>query len=114
MAVRKSIEDDRQIYQFPQYQTLFLSFVDAKTWDILNHIKSDIKIKKSKASHLQSLNIHKQDSLILTHVMSYVFQMISVERGIKYTDLEKESPWELGVSCTAILAPWRGGLLLSY
>ena len=46
-------------------------------------------------SHLQSLNIHKQDSLILTHLMSYVFQMISVERGIKYTDLEKEAPWEL-------------------
>ena len=32
--------------------------------------------------------------LILTHVMSYVFQMISVERGIEYTDLEKEAPWE--------------------
>ena len=46
-------------------------------------------------SHLQSLNIHKQYSLILTHVMSYVFQMISVERGIEYTDLEKEAPWEL-------------------
>ena len=46
-------------------------------------------------SHLQSLNIRKQYSLILTHVMSYVFQMISVERGIKYTDLEKEGPWEL-------------------
>ncbi|KAB0345687.1 hypothetical protein FD754_022613 [Muntiacus muntjak] len=27
--------------------------------------------------------------------MSYVFQMISVERGIEYTDLEKEAPWEL-------------------
>ena len=26
--------------------------------------------------------------------MSYVFQMISVERGIEYTDLEKEAPWE--------------------
>ena len=47
-------------------------------------------------SHLQSLNIHKQYSLILTHVMSYVFQMISVERGIEYTDLEKEAPWEPG------------------
>ena len=46
-------------------------------------------------SHLQSLNLHKQYSLILTHVMSYVFQMISVERGIEYTDLEKEAPWEL-------------------
>ena len=46
-------------------------------------------------SHLQSLNIRKQYSLILTHVMSYVFQMISVERGIKYTDFEKEAPWEL-------------------
>ena len=46
-------------------------------------------------SHLQSLNIRKQYSLILTHVMSYVFQMISVERGIEYTDLEKEAPWEL-------------------
>ena len=45
-------------------------------------------------SHLQSLNIRKQYSLILTHVMSYVFQMISVERGIEYTDLEKEAPWE--------------------
>ena len=27
--------------------------------------------------------------------MSYVFQMISVEREIEYTDLEKEAPWEL-------------------
>ena len=45
-------------------------------------------------SHLQSLNIHKQGSLILTHVISCVFQMISVERGIEYTDLEKEAPWE--------------------
>ena len=26
--------------------------------------------------------------------MSCVFQMISVERGIEYTDLEKEAPWE--------------------
>ena len=26
--------------------------------------------------------------------MSYAFQMISVERGIEYTDLEKEAPWE--------------------
>ncbi|KAB0345685.1 hypothetical protein FD754_022611 [Muntiacus muntjak] len=26
--------------------------------------------------------------------MSYVFQMISVERVIEYTDLEKEVPWE--------------------
>ena len=26
--------------------------------------------------------------------MSYVFQMISVERGIEYTNLEKEAPWE--------------------
>ena len=26
--------------------------------------------------------------------MSCVFQMISVERGIDYTDLEKEAPWE--------------------
>ena len=26
--------------------------------------------------------------------MSYVFQMISVEREIEYTDLEKEAPWE--------------------
>ena len=26
--------------------------------------------------------------------MSYVFQMISVEKGIKYTDLWKEAPWE--------------------
>ena len=46
-------------------------------------------------SHLQSLNIHKQDPLILTHEMSYMFQMISVERVIEYTDLEKEAPWEL-------------------
>ena len=45
--------------------------------------------------HLQSLNIHKQDPLILTPVMSYVFQMISVERGTEYIDLEKEAPWEL-------------------
>ena len=41
------------------------------------------------------MNIHKLDPLILTHVMSYVFQMISVERVIEYTDLEKEAPWEL-------------------
>ena len=27
-------------------------------------------------------------------MISYVFQMISVERGIEYTDLEKEAPWE--------------------
>ncbi|KAB0372648.1 hypothetical protein FD755_015401 [Muntiacus reevesi] len=27
--------------------------------------------------------------------MSYVFQMISVERVIEYTDLVKEAPWEL-------------------
>ena len=27
--------------------------------------------------------------------MSYAFQMISVQRGIEYTDLEKEAPWEL-------------------
>ncbi|KAB0353338.1 hypothetical protein FD755_023956 [Muntiacus reevesi] len=27
--------------------------------------------------------------------MSYVFQMISVERGIEYTELVKEAPWEL-------------------
>ena len=27
--------------------------------------------------------------------MSYVFQMISVERGTEYIDLEKEAPWEL-------------------
>ena len=45
-------------------------------------------------SHLQSLNIHKQDPLILTDVMSYVFQMISVERVTEYTDLKKEEPWE--------------------
>ena len=45
--------------------------------------------------HLQSLYIHKQDSLILTPVMSYVFQMVLVERGIEYIDLEKEAPWEL-------------------
>ena len=45
-------------------------------------------------SHLQSLNIHKQDSLILTHVISYVFQMISVERGIEYTNLKKEASWK--------------------
>ena len=41
------------------------------------------------------MNIHKQDPLTLIHVMSYVFQMISVERGIEYADLEKEAPWEL-------------------
>ena len=45
--------------------------------------------------HLQSLNIHKQDPLILTHEMSYMFQMISVERVIEYTDLVKEASWEL-------------------
>ena len=28
-------------------------------------------------------------------MISYAFQMISVERGIEYTDLEKEAPWEL-------------------
>ena len=44
---------------------------------------------------MQSLNTHKLGPLILTHVMSYVFQMFSVERGIEYTDLEKEAPWEL-------------------
>ena len=44
--------------------------------------------------HLQSLNIHKQDPLLLTYVMSYVFQMISVERVIEYTELEKEAAWE--------------------
>ena len=44
--------------------------------------------------HLQSLNIHKQDPLLLTYVMSYVFQMISVERAIEYTELEKEAAWE--------------------
>ena len=27
--------------------------------------------------------------------MPYVFQMISVERGIEYTDLVKEASWEL-------------------
>ena len=50
---------------------------------------------KSRRFHLQSLNIHKQDPLILTHEMPYVFQMISVERGIEYTDLVKEASWEL-------------------
>ena len=44
--------------------------------------------------HLQSLNIHKQDPLLLTYVMSYVFQMISVERVIEYTELEEEAAWE--------------------
>lgn len=44
--------------------------------------------------HVQSLNIHEQDLPFLTHVMSYVFQMISVERVIEYTDLEKEAPWK--------------------
>ena len=44
---------------------------------------------------MQSLYIHQQDPLILTHEMSYVFQMISVERVIEYTDLEKEASWEL-------------------
>ena len=27
-------------------------------------------------------------------MVSYVFQMISVERVIEYTDLKKEAPWE--------------------
>ena len=27
-------------------------------------------------------------------MMSYVFQMISVGRGIEYTECEKEAPWE--------------------
>ena len=45
-------------------------------------------------SHLQSLNIHKPDPLFLTHVMSYVFQMVSAERVVEYTELEKEAPWE--------------------
>ena len=44
--------------------------------------------------HLQFLNIHKQDPLLLTYVMSYVFQMMSVERVIEYTELEKEAAWE--------------------
>lgn len=30
----------------------------------------------------------------LSHVVSFVFQMISVERVMEYTDLEKEAPWE--------------------
>ena len=50
---------------------------------------------KSRRFHLQSLNIHKQDPLILTYEMSYMFQMISVERVVEYTDLVKEAPWEL-------------------
>ena len=33
--------------------------------------------------------------MTLTHIISYAFQMISVERGIEYIDLEKEAPWEL-------------------
>ena len=28
-------------------------------------------------------------------MMSYMFQMISVERVIEYTELEQEAPWEL-------------------
>lgn len=28
-------------------------------------------------------------------MMSYIFQMISVERVIEYTQLEQEAPWEL-------------------
>ena len=43
---------------------------------------------------LQSLNIHERDLPFVTHVMSYVLQMISVERVIEYTDLEKEAPWK--------------------
>ena len=39
--------------------------------------------------------MHKPDPLFLTHVMSCVFQMMSTERVIEYTDLEKEGPWEL-------------------
>ena len=31
---------------------------------------------------------------VLTHMMSCVFQMISVERVMGYLDLEKEAPWE--------------------
>ena len=46
-------------------------------------------------SHLQSLNMHKQDPLFLTHVMSCIFQMMSADRVIEYTELEKEAPWEL-------------------
>uniref|UniRef100_A0A4W2IQ42 Multidrug resistance-associated protein 4 n=1 Tax=Bos indicus x Bos taurus TaxID=30522 RepID=A0A4W2IQ42_BOBOX len=36
-----------------------------------------------------------ENPLILTHEMSYMFQMISVERVIEYTDLVKEASWEL-------------------
>uniref|UniRef100_A0A4W2EJ06 Multidrug resistance-associated protein 4 n=1 Tax=Bos indicus x Bos taurus TaxID=30522 RepID=A0A4W2EJ06_BOBOX len=35
-----------------------------------------------------------ENPLLLTYVMSYVFQMISVERAIEYTELEKEAAWE--------------------
>ena len=38
--------------------------------------------------------MHKPDFPFLTHVMSYVFQMVSAERVVEYMELEKEAPWE--------------------
>ena len=39
--------------------------------------------------------MHKPDPLFLTHVMSCIFQMMSAERVIEYTELKEEEPWEL-------------------
>ena len=38
--------------------------------------------------------MHKPDFPFLTHMISYVFQMVSAERVVEYMELEKEAPWE--------------------
>ena len=96
MAVSKSVEDDEQICKSSKASSnsCFCPVWMLRDLGYSEPYKIRYKDKKRKISHLQSLNIHKKDSLILTHMVLYVFQMISVERGIEHTNLEKEASWE--------------------
>ena len=89
VVVSKSVEDDEQVCKSPRSHQTPTSVL-CGCWDLRYS-----EPYKSRKFHLQSLNTYKLDPLILTHVMSYVFQMMSVERVIEYTDLEKEERWEL-------------------
>ena len=89
IVVFRSVEDDEQVFKSSKASS------DSYFCPLWMMRLGCSEPYKSRRFHLQSLNIHKQDPLILTHEMSYMFQMISVERGIEYTDLEKETSWEL-------------------
>ncbi|KAB0397014.1 hypothetical protein E2I00_001696, partial [Balaenoptera physalus] len=75
--------------------SLALTLMGMTQWCIRQSVKvENMVIYKSRMLRLQSLNIHERDLPFVTHVMSYALQMISVERVIEYTDLEKEAPWK--------------------